>query len=663
MFQILYPKSVVQLVILVAFVALVSAAGESTLAATKVLDDAAIAELIANAPDAKQYPQASAYILADQTIVTVNPDSSAVTDYFAVVKLFQDRARGTFADRKQLYNADAESVVVVKAVTHLPDGTVMPVEEKAMHDLTPMFLSNASIYSNIMQKVVSFPGVAPGVVLDLHLRKFTSKPEEADEFFVWGTQLFRGPEPYGFKELSITLPENFNLRYKYQNDGVDYTTSTADGKVTHTWTNEWVPQIIPEPFMPPLDFIAPRLIYTNADTWDQVGKWVGEKFYSHVKTDGEVKKKAEQLTKGAKTRAESINKLSLYVIKEIRGVGENTLPLGIAGYEPNDANEVLENKYGDWRDKSVLLVSLLRSAGIEAFPHFVMRSAAPLAEEYPSMKQFDAVYVYIPEYMGAPLWVDPFADESEFGYCPNAQGATGLLVREDGSELLEVAKPSYADSQSDCRFELRLLSDGDVNGTIACQLTGYFDNVTRNMLQKSTPKEREQFFQRAANSLGEGTTSEDFQLSDLANLLDTARIAQDFIAPEMGIVQGDMMIFRLPEVPFGVASAPVNPAQEMRQFPMKLSTQLSLQKHGVVHLPTDFKAVYVAEPVKLETAYGTWECSYQVSEDSTSVRYTSTMNITDDYIDTDEYSEFKASFDEFTKPRHTLILLERKKTQ
>lgn len=635
----------------------------SALAVTRVLDDAAIAEMIADAPSAEQYPQASAYVLADQTTITINPDSSAVTDYRLVVKLFQDRARDKFADRKQLFNADAESVVVVRAVTHLADGSTMEVEEKAIHELTPMFLSNAAVYSNIMQKVVSFPAVAPGVTLDLHLRKYTAAPEEPEDFFVWGTDLFRGTEPYGFVELSVTLPENFNLDYTYQNDGVDYSTSSAGGMITHNWTNEWVPQIIPEPYMPGNEFIAPRLIYTTAESWDIVGKWIGEKFYPHVVTDGDVKNKAEDLIEGADSQTDKIDKIALYVIKEIRGVGEYSLPLGIAGYEPNDADEVLANKYGDWRDKSVLLVSLLRAAGVEAYPHFVKRSAAPLAKEHPTMKQFDAVFVYVPDYGGQPLWIDPFSDQTEFGYCDRAHGATGLLVRNDGSELLDVVDPTFAESKSDCRFEFRLMSNGDVDGTFACQLTGFFDVLTRQMLQQATPKEREQFFQKAANSLGEGTTSEDFKLSDLNDLLDTARIAQDFLSPAMGIVQGDMMIFRLPLVPFGVASSPVVPGQEMRQYPLQLDTELLLKKQGVIHLPTDFKVVYAAEPVKLESEFGVFESSYQISEDSSSVIHLSTMKFTDDFIDTDEYFDFKASFDEFTKPRHTLILLERKKAQ
>ncbi len=638
-------------------------AAKSTLAVTKVLDDTTVDDLIKNAPTADKYPQASAYVLASQMAVTINPDSSAVTDYYLIVKLFQDRARDKYADRKQLYNADAESVEVVKAVTHLADGSTMKVEDKAIHDLTPPFLANASIYSNMRQKVISFPAVAPGVTLDLHLRKFTKAPSDSDQFFVWGTSLFQGSEPYGFKELSITAPENIKITYTYQNDGVDYTTSTKDGMVTYNWTNQWVPQIIPEPFMPDDDFIAPRLIFTNATSWKEIGDWIGKKFYSHVQTDGDIKKKADELTKGAKTQAEKIDKICLYVIKDIRGVGEYALSLGTAGYEPNDADTVLSNKYGDWRDKSVLLVSLLRAAGIEAYPHFVNRDAVPLAKDHPSMKQFDAVFVYLPDYNGKPLWVNPFADKSEFGYCLDAQGDTGLLVRDDGSELLEVNDPAASANLSDSRFDLQLKSDGDVDGTFACQLTGYFDNLTRNMLQQSTPKEREQFFQGAANSLGEGTENEDYHLSDLENLLDTARIAQDFKSPEMGIVQGDMMIFRLPQVPFGVASLPVVPGQAMRKYPLDLHTRMLLKKEGVIHLPSDYRAVFVAEPVKIKDQFGVWESSYKMSDDSTSVQYTSTIEFTDDLIDTDEYPDFKAAFDKFTKPRNTLILLERKNVE
>ena len=257
--------------------------------------------------------------------------------------------------------------------------------------------------------------------MELVLRTYSKAPEKPEELFVWGGDLFQGNDPIQRKELAVIVPQDVTIKYTYQNEGLDYSTTTENGVITHTWQIDNSPQIIQEPFMPKLIKMAPRLIYTNMNDWEQIAKWFAGKFYPHVKTDGAIAQKAAELTKGATTADDKIRRISLCVIKDIRGVGEWSLPLGLAGYEPHDADVVLANKYGDWRDKTVLLVSLLKAAGIECYPQFVHLDAPPLAQEYPSLKQFNAIFVYVPSYQGKPLWMDSFADMSILDISPMAR--------------------------------------------------------------------------------------------------------------------------------------------------------------------------------------------------------------------------------------------------
>ncbi|MGB5106819.1 MAG: DUF3857 domain-containing transglutaminase family protein [Candidatus Zixiibacteriota bacterium] len=630
------------------------------MAVTRTFSDDEVKTMIAAAPAPEQYPQAGGYTILNQQATTINPDGSGVTDWHMVVKILQERGKEMYGDVKHKYNKDSDSVVVVKALTYLADGTVLPVEAKAIHDLTPAALSNAAIYSNIMQKVVNFPGLAPGVTIELKLRTFHRAPGKDEQQFIWGTDLFQGSDPISFKEVSLTVPEAVKIRYTYQNEGMDYSTSTAEGNITHNWTIQNSTQIISEPFMPPLNRVAPRLVYTDAESWDAVGKWVSGQFFKHVKTDGDVLKKANELAKGAKSNDEKVQKIGLFVIKDIRGVAENTLPLGLAGYEPNDADVVLANKYGDWRDKAVLLISLLRAAGIETYPHYVNRSDAVLAQEYPALKQFDAIYAYVPSYKGSPLWINPFGDMASFGYLPESQGSTGLLVKEASSELLAVTDPAPETNLADCRFEMIVQPNGDVDGTAGCQLSGIFDNMARQTLKDATPKEREQYFLATANIMGEGSHNKDFKVSDLSDLTTSVQVAQDYSTPEMGIVQGEMMIFRLKDIPFDFAQIPAYPGQTQRSYNFVLDTKMLLKKQGVIHLPTGFKAVFVSDPVTINNDFGEWQSNIALNADSTEVTYNAFVKLVDKEIDTDEYLMFKKAYDDFSAPKNTLILLEKR---
>ena len=638
------------LVLLLALAA-VSAAREFT--------EEEVAQMVADAPAAESYPQAGALVLIDRQTTRYNEDLSAVTDKHLVVKLLQDRARYDFADIKHRYSKESDSVIVIKAITYLPDGGIKEVEAKAINDITPAALANASIYANIMQKVISFPGIAPGATIELKLRTYSEAPEEGEEIFIWGTELFQSEDPIFYKERSVTVPESIQVKYTVQNKDLTYETATADGFTSHTWSVEYSKQIIPEPFMPSFSKVAPRLIYTNAQSWDQVGSWVAEKFYEHVKTDGDIKKMAEKLTADAATDREKVDHIAQWVIKDVRDVGEWSLPLGLDGYEPHDADVVLSNRYGDWRDKTVLLVSLLESVGIECRPVFLHRDAANLASEYPALKQFNNMAVYIPGYGDKDLWINPFADHCQLGYLAHGQGSMALVIDREASNVAEIPDTDPDQHRSYTKLDLYLKTTGDVDGSMASQLSGYFDWQARSRLKDRTPKKVDQYFMTSANNVGEGSLSTEYETTDMADLMEPVVVRQSFTTPELGVVEGDMMIFTTPAVPFDFATSPVSLGQTSRTYDVALDNRLMMQTEGVIHLPEGYRAVFVAEPFTAWNRFGNWSCQYQLNETGDAIHFYTTVQLLDTDIDPEEYAEFKESFDSFSKPQNSLILLEK----
>jgi hypothetical protein len=626
----------------------------------KEYTDDDIAQMIADAPRPEQYPQAGALILVQQRNVRYAEDLSAEADELLVVKLMQDRGKDEYGDIKRRYDSETDSIVVVKAVTHLADGSILEVDPKAINDITPSFLANASMYSNIMQKVVSFSGIAPGVTIELRLKHFSKAPEEGEEAFIWGTDLFQGMEPIMHKELALVVPSDIPVTYEVQNESIEFEMTEAGGLVTYRWYEDNSPQIIPEPFMPSLVKVAPRLVYTSATSWDQVGKWMSDKFFSHVQTDGMIEKKARELTGNASTPDEKIKAISLYVINDIRDVGEATMPLGLAGYEPNDAADVLENKYGDWRDKAVLLVSLLKAAGVESYPVLINGKSAVLAEDQPSLRQFDQVYVYVDGRNGQPLWVNPFADHCYFGYFPFGQRSKALLVRTDSSEILDVMDTGPDENTAYSDLELRLEPNGDVEASVDCQLQGYFDWQARSRLKDATPKKVEQFFNSTVNSVGQGSESVEYKTTDLDNLLEPVEVAQTFTTPELGVVEGDMMIFYPPAVPYQFANPPVATGEAMRFYDYVLDSPVKVRTEGLIYLPAGYKTVFTPEPFSVQNEYGTWSTKYTVDEQNNAIHYVWETTLVDVDMDTAEYMQFKRSFDDFNKPKNNLILLEKR---
>ncbi len=621
--------------------------------------EADVQDIIANAPSAADYPQASAVILLQQKILTVHKDGSSTLDEHLLIKILKHRGKQKYGDQKRKYDANTDSIQVVRAVTHKPGGKVVPVEKKAINDITPPELANASVYANIQEKVISFPALRPGAVIELKLRKYSKAPKDSADRHYWGMVGFQTDDPILTKEFVLIVPRDLDARYTFLHAKVEPEETELPDSYLYSWRVEKSPQIISEPNMPPVEDFIPLLVFSSEKQWENVGQWLAGKFYKHVKVTPTIRAKAADLTRKSKTQDEKIRDIFLFVAQKIRTVH---LQLGLAGYEPHDADSVLANRYGDTRDKSVLLVTLLKAAGIEARPALVNGNPVQLVKGIPTPKQFDQIYVVVPQKGKEPLWLDPAADNTRYPYFIGGQGNLGLVVAPGKSDLAKVKEfpPDFnrSDNQMNCALDAR----GTAITDITSRLNGYFDMRARNALKDDTPKELEQYFQQTANGIGEGSVEISHYLSDLKNLLEPALVQQKVKTPDLGIVEGNMMIFRLPSVPFGFVHNPFFPGLEKRHFDFLMASTMHISFEGEVTVPSGYRVAYVPEAFSRKNAYGTWTISFKVTgKGKIRYRYDTTLNKR--RVPVADYPAFKKVFDDFARPQNSLILLEKTKAK
>ena len=89
-----------------------------------------------------------------------------------------------------------------------------------------------------------------------------------------------------------------------------------------------------------------------------------------------------------------INKLIDYVQDDIRYMGIET---GIGSIKPMPPEQVVKQRYGDCKDKSLLLVSLLKKAGIvKAYPVLLNTFLQhKIDRDFPSNEVSNHCYCYI----------------------------------------------------------------------------------------------------------------------------------------------------------------------------------------------------------------------------------------------------------------------------
>ena len=182
---------------------------------------------------------------------------------------------------------------------------------------------------------------------------------------------------------------------------------------------------------------------TEFTTWQDVALWADAMFRLDERSAFEVRELANELRAAHATRDAQVVAAIRFVQDDIRYLG---LEMGRNSHEPHQPWETLDARWGDCKDKTLLLVALLRELGLEAYPALVnTRLQHRLADRLPSPFLFDHVVAQVID-GGATYWVDgTIADQGgTLATIDTPASGLTLIVRPDTAALTKMLPVSKA---------------------------------------------------------------------------------------------------------------------------------------------------------------------------------------------------------------------------
>jgi transglutaminase-like putative cysteine protease len=185
-------------------------------------------------------------------------------------------------------------------------------------------------------------------------------------------------------------------------------------------------------------------------SWSEVARWADAMFQLDARSMTEVKALAATIRAANATRDAQLTAAIRFVQDDIRYLG---IEMGRNSHQPHQPWETLATRWGDCKDKTLLLVALLRELGASAYPALVStRLQHRIEEKLPSPFLFDHVIAQVIE-GGRTYWIDGTISEQGGTLAtietPNPRRA--LVVRPTTTALTAVvtnAKPSTHVEQS-----------------------------------------------------------------------------------------------------------------------------------------------------------------------------------------------------------------------
>ncbi|NCA76500.1 MAG: DUF3857 domain-containing protein [Alphaproteobacteria bacterium] len=206
---------------------------------------------------------------------------------------------------------------------------------------------------------------------------------------------------------SIRIWYSKDKEYQYKCTGCDSATIITNSEVGHSRQLEIslynIKPVKLEDNIP--GWIIPFKYFSLSSfkTWKEVNNWAQQVFALNNEPDLTVV--FNEIFSGNETMDEKINKVINYVQDDIRYMG---IESGIGSIKPFPPDQVVKQRFGDCKDKSLLLVSLLKKIGIDkAYPVLVNTNMKQnLDEFYPSNEVFNHCIVKF-EFNDTTHWVDP----------------------------------------------------------------------------------------------------------------------------------------------------------------------------------------------------------------------------------------------------------------
>lgn len=169
-----------------------------------------------------------------------------------------------------------------------------------------------------------------------------------------------------------------------------------------TWEARDIVALPEEAARPAWHIRYPRIEFSEFADWNAVRAWALPMY--EVKASGDAALQAEiAALRQEPDEARRIVRALRFVQDEIRYTG---LEIGAGAYRPTQPGVVLERRYGDCKDKVLLLVALLRAVDVNAWPALVnSRYGRGVLERLPSPGAFDHVIAKVRS-GGVNYWLD-----------------------------------------------------------------------------------------------------------------------------------------------------------------------------------------------------------------------------------------------------------------
>ena len=293
---------------------------------------------------------------------------------------------------------------------------------------------------------------------------------------------FWSDQPVQKKVYQLNILDSKNVQYKVYNGELDVKREAADeaGRSLYTFTNkEDIMPLKREARALANNDIQCKLLLSTSPDWQAKSRWffgVNED-YGSFKATPEVKKKVNEILRGATNEMDSISRLTHWVADNIRYAGISMGPG--EGFTLHNQEMNFTDRCGVCKDKASTLIGFLRAAGFKAYAAMTM--AGERIDRIPA-DQFNHSVCAVQLRNGQFVMLDPTWVPNVRELWSSAEQQQGYLIgTAEGCDLMETPISPAEKHYLRILGESIIDNDGTLTGTLTITAEGQSDASVRGV--------------------------------------------------------------------------------------------------------------------------------------------------------------------------------------
>ncbi|HCY76912.1 MAG TPA: hypothetical protein DHV28_13405 [Ignavibacteriales bacterium] len=427
-------------------------------------------------------PEEDAAVIFDKVSIKITRDFWLEIKRHVRIKVFSEEGKKEANIELVLWHEDI--IDDIEAVSISPDGKEFELDS-----------DNIFTEENEISKKISFPipGVEIGSVFDY---AYEVRSEYISHLEPWS---FQSDIFTKYSEVKVYLPRGFayqrlstNLEYY---DVQEYVEEEMDRDDTRkklsvfTWSCTNLPGIKEEPFTDNVydNYAKMRFVlvafkndYVDlkfAKSWDDVSQRI-YKYYDNLINDDESEELVKSIIESETDDFKKANLIYDYVRSRIRTT-EHKYLMGESFKEPL---EVLNEKSGSTSEKSLLLINMLKNAGLDAKPVWIStRKNGKISVDFCDGSQFNRLICLL-KLKNQNYFLYPSSASSPFGcLTPDTQIPSGLLIDGEKGSIIPI-KPAELINSVVINTSAIIDSEMTLHANSRIQYSGYAATDERNAI-------------------------------------------------------------------------------------------------------------------------------------------------------------------------------------